>query len=239
MWRRKELLLTGIAALVALWLAQGVLDAVIFSPIGDRVSQLLREGGAYDYVEQTARNVFAYFIAFVTQTWVLLLMAFFVGLAAGMGLEKYLRYRDRLPALKAYRSQLDPLIAFTPRKRRVLTRDLRRLNSGEHNVHLHIANAVDLPFAKAIASCFQRAGWKTRINTKPRLVKPGSSELCPIKGFQIEGYNANLIALIHSMLSEAGISCGAQRAKANKASRDSQVWNRIDRRVRIWIGPKN
>jgi hypothetical protein len=147
MRRRRRVLLTVIAAatVVALWLARGMLDAVIFSPIGDFVSQSLREGGAYDYVAQKAQNIFAYFIAFVTQIWFLLLMAFSVGSAAGMGIERYLRRRDGLLALEEYQSQLDPLTAFPPRKRRALTKDLARLNSGEHNVHLHIANVVDLP----------------------------------------------------------------------------------------------
>jgi hypothetical protein len=177
----------------------GLLGAVVFDPVGQIFVELAREAGLYDDILKKLEGILTHFGAFVTQAWFLMVTALSVGLAIGMWLDIYLRYQERLSHLMRYKSRTDPLSAFNAWKRRTLTRELRRINRGESNVHVQVSNAVDLAFAEAIASCFQGAGWKIRIDRRPR---PNGGTW---QGSRIQGFNGELVHLVQSSLSQVGI----------------------------------
>ena len=210
----------------------GVLFALFLAPpVGQFVVELFRTWGFYDDPLQKLEAGLAWLWAFVTRPWFVGLAGLSVGLTAGVWLEPYLRYREQLSVLDRYRRGVDPLSAFDRWKRRALIRALRKINRGDYSACFHISHVVDLPFVCALASCFRRAGWRTRINERPRPIPPGMTT----DRIRIQGFNDGLVSLVRTSLSRAGIDTKADCKKTSKVSRNSAFWQRIDRRIHIWI----
>jgi hypothetical protein len=217
------------------WISAGLLSAVLFGPVGQFAVELVRQKGWYDDPSRRLETIAAWFGSFVTQTPFLVVTALSAGLAIGLWLDTYLRYRERQSGLRQYQNRVDRVAALSGSKRRALTRDLRTLNSGgDHNVHLLVSSGADLPFAEAIASCFQRAGWETRVDQRPRPIRPGETQ--PWNGIRVQGFNNDLVTTVRSTLGRAGISSRADFTKRNEVARDHPSWRIVERRIRLWIG---
>lgn len=224
-----------VASQLITWISAGLLSAVVFGPVGQFAVELAREKGWYDDPSRRLESIAAWFGSYVTQTPFLVVTALSAGLAIGLWLDTYLRYRERQSGLRQYHNRVDRVTAFSRSKRRALTRDLRKLNSGgDHNAHLHVSSVADLPFAETIASCFRSAGWETHVDRRPRPVRPGETQ--PWNGIRVQGFNNDLVTVVRSTLSRAGITSRAEFIKQNQVARDSPSWSAVERRIRLWIG---
>jgi hypothetical protein len=224
-----------LASQLITWISAGLLGAVVFGPVSQFAVELAREAGWYEDPSRRLETVVVRFGVFVTQTPFLVVTAFSAGLAIGLWLDTYLRYRERQSGLRQYQDRVDRVAALSGSNRRALTRDLRTLNrGGAYNAHLHVSSVADLPFAEAIASCFQSAGWDTHVDRRPRPVRPGEDQ--PWNGIRVQGFNNDLLGIVRSTLGRAGIQAQADFIKENKVARDNPSWRVVDRRIRLWIG---